>query len=44
MAAGDQMASWDGRDGHGVIVPAGIYLYQLQAPGFEATRKLVRLR
>jgi peptidoglycan/xylan/chitin deacetylase (PgdA/CDA1 family) len=43
MDAGDHAISWDGRDDRGDRVPPGIYLYRLQTPGFEATRKLLRL-
>jgi len=39
---GSGRATWDGRNDRGERVPAGIYFYQLRAPGFEATRKLVR--
>ena len=41
---GEQSVTWDGRNKQGEPVPAGIYLYQIRTPAFEATRKLVRLR
>ena len=41
--AGERSVIWNGRNERGEPVPAGMYLYELQAPGFEATRKLVRL-
>jgi hypothetical protein len=42
--AGRQQAVWDGRDARGRAVPAGVYLYRLQAPGGEQTRKMVLLK
>jgi len=41
---GSRSVVWDGRGSQGGRVPAGIYFYQLRAPGFEATRKLVRIQ
>jgi len=41
---GNRSASWDGLDDRGAPVPAGVYVYQLQTPGFEASRRLVRLQ
>ena len=35
---------WDGRNDRTGVVPAGIYLYELDAPGFRATRRMVKLR
>jgi flagellar hook assembly protein FlgD len=40
MDAGNHAVSWDGRDAYGQGVPSGLYLYQLEALGVEATRKL----
>jgi hypothetical protein len=40
---GEQSVIWNGRNERGERVPAGMYLYELQTPGFKATRKLVRL-
>jgi len=40
MPAGDHTAIWDGRDDHGQGVRSGLYIYQLEALGSEATRKL----
>lgn len=42
--AGDRSVSWDGSSDRGTPVPAGIYFYELRTPGFQAARKLVRLR
>jgi serine protease len=38
---GHYAVQWDGRDRRGLAVPAGVYFYQLHAPNFSATRKLV---
>jgi len=35
---------WDGKDAQGQRVPAGVYLYRLQAGDFAQTRKLVVLK
>jgi len=35
---------WDGTDDRGSSVASGTYLYRLQAPGFQATRKMVLVR
>ncbi len=41
IAAGQHSSVWDGRDFRGAKVASGVYLYQLKARGFVATRKLV---
>ena len=38
---GRYTAPWDGRDQRGLAVAAGVYFYQLRAPNFSATRKLI---
>lgn len=35
---------WDGRDEHGVRLASGVYLYRLQSPAYNSTRKLVLVR
>jgi hypothetical protein len=35
---------WDGTDAHGQIVPSGIYFYQIEAGGFNRTKKMVIVR
>jgi hypothetical protein len=38
---GPKFVVWDGRDDGGVRVSSGVYFYQLKAPGFSRTRKMV---
>jgi len=40
---GPDRANWDGLDGTGRRVPAGVYLYRLETPGRSVTRKLMVL-
>jgi hypothetical protein len=42
--AGEHRATWDGRDGNGDLVAAGIYLYRLEAAGLGHTGKIVVVR
>ncbi|HET9235172.1 MAG TPA: FlgD immunoglobulin-like domain containing protein, partial [Candidatus Eisenbacteria bacterium] len=44
MGAGERRVEWDGLNARGERVPAGIYVYELRAPGLNAARKMVRLR
>jgi hypothetical protein len=44
VAAGDHVATWDGRDRHGRSAAAGTYLCRLQAGGASQTRSLVLVR
>ena len=41
---GRHAVSWNGRDGSGGRVGAGIYFVRMQAPGHAETRKVTRLR
>ncbi|HMB69511.1 MAG TPA: FlgD immunoglobulin-like domain containing protein [bacterium] len=43
-AAGTHVATWDGRDGAGSPVPAGVYFLRVDTAGNVQTRKLVVLR
>ena len=43
LPAGEGRVSWDGRDRAGGDVPSGVYFCRLEADGFQATRKIVRL-
>ncbi len=43
-AAGHHSVRWDGRDGRGERVVAGVYLYRLEAGGTARTNKLVVVR
>jgi hypothetical protein len=42
--AGVHVISWDGRNGAGLSVPGGVYLYRLEAGGYTRTRSVVLLR
>jgi hypothetical protein len=41
---GTHALTWDARDGHGSIVPSGVYFYRLTADGQVATRKMSLLK
>ncbi|MCI0511606.1 T9SS type A sorting domain-containing protein [candidate division KSB1 bacterium] len=43
LAPGVHVISWDGTDSAGQPVAAGVYFYQLTTPGFNRTRKMLRL-
>jgi hypothetical protein len=38
---GDNWVTWNGTDRSGRRVPAGIYFYDIKAPGFSAERKML---
>jgi flagellar hook assembly protein FlgD len=42
--AGFNSIKWEGRDDGGRQMPSGVYLYQMRAGSFVATRKLVLMR
>lgn len=42
--AGWFTVAWDGRDAQGTPMASGLYLYQLRAEAFTATRKLILIR
>jgi hypothetical protein len=42
--AGSHGIGWDGRNGDGLSVPSGVYLYRLVVGGFNQTRSVVLLR
>jgi flagellar hook assembly protein FlgD len=44
VAPGRHRASWDGADGSGRQVPAGIYFARLEAGGTVRLQKLLRIR
>jgi flagellar hook assembly protein FlgD len=41
QAAGRHMATWDGRGGRGIALPAGVYFVRLAFDGHVETQKLV---
>ena len=43
LAAGEHRLGWDGRDGQGQAVAAGVYLYRLQVGEQTRVRKMVKL-
>ena len=43
LAAGEHRLTWDGRDGQGQSVAAGVYLYRLQVGEQTRIRKMVKL-
>jgi len=42
--AGTHVVEWDGRDGAGQPAVSGVYFCRLEAPGFDASRKMVMLK
>jgi hypothetical protein len=44
LEAGRREVFWDGRNDRGTPVAAGIYFYELETPGYRASRRLVRLQ
>jgi len=42
--AGLHVATWDGQDDAGKVVPSGIYLYRLRADEAVQTRKMLLLK
>jgi hypothetical protein len=42
--SGSHSVNWNGKDGSGNNVSAGIYLYRIQAGGYVETRKMVLLK
>jgi flagellar hook assembly protein FlgD len=44
MKPGVKSETWNGVDGNGRPVPAGIYFYEMEAMGLKQTGKLVMIR
>jgi IPT/TIG domain-containing protein/flagellar hook capping protein FlgD len=44
VVSGAHEISWDGRDNAGALVSPGVYLLDLRAEGYRATRRLLRMR
>jgi len=42
--AGSLEVKWDGRDGHGLAAPTGIYFVTMAADGFNNTRKIMLMK
>ncbi len=43
LPAGHHAVTWQGQDGDGHRVPAGVYTYRLEGPGFRQTLKMILL-
>jgi hypothetical protein len=44
LPAGNYSITWDGHNEDGGVVPSGIYLYQIQADGAVATKKMALIK
>lgn len=44
MAPGNYKVTWNGEDNRGSKVSSGVYLYRLETPSFQATKKMVLLK
>ena len=44
QSAGYHAIEWDGRDGHGLTVPSGMYFVRMTADNFSAVRKIMMLK
>jgi hypothetical protein len=44
VPAGEQIATWDGKDAHGMPVASGVYLVSLDGPGVSERQKVVLAR
>ncbi len=44
LPAGRHTVKWNGRDGHGVLMPSGIYVYTLKVNDFVTSKKMHFLR
>jgi hypothetical protein len=44
LAKGEYQVTWDGKDNHGVAVPAGSYVYQLKAGDVTKIRKMTYMK
>lgn len=44
QAAGCYQAIWDGKDGHGMEMPSGIYVYELKTDRFVQRKKLAMVK
>ena len=44
QARGSYRVQWDGRDERGVLVPAGVYFYELRAGDLRQVKKMVVVR
>ena len=43
MHWGRHTVVWDGRDGRGIGMPSGMYVYQLSTPTYRQSKKMILL-
>ena len=44
MSAGLHKVKWNAKDGKGIDVPAGLYIYRIETEGFTDSRKLLLVK
>ncbi|HET9253564.1 MAG TPA: FlgD immunoglobulin-like domain containing protein [Candidatus Eisenbacteria bacterium] len=44
LTEGEHRVAWEAKDHAGRPLPSGVYLYRLELPGFESTRRMTLLR
>ena len=44
LGAGNFETTWDGKDANGVEVSSGVYVYKINAPGFNLSKKVTFLK
>ena len=44
METGERSVIWDGKNDRGELMPGGVYLYTIDAPGLKESRRVVKLR
>jgi flagellar hook assembly protein FlgD len=44
LAPGSYKVTWNGEDNRGQKVSSGVYLYRMETPSFQATKKMVLLK
>nr|MDK2850662.1 hypothetical protein [Candidatus Cloacimonadota bacterium] len=42
-ATGESFVTWDGLDNRGRVVNSGIYLYRIESPSYQKTKKLIKI-
>jgi flagellar hook assembly protein FlgD len=44
QSSGFKIIQWDATDNQGQLVPAGVYLYTIEANGFRQAKKMILLK